>query len=387
MCGIAGSFGRKLHINQKDILNLNKALMHRGPDYQNYVREKQIFFYHARLSIIDIRNISHQPMYSSDKSLLIVFNGEIYNYIELKNKLSTYNFKTKSDTEVILAAYKKWGKECLDKLSGAFSFCIYDMKKKNIFFARDRFGQKPFFYCKNKEVFNFASEVKGLIALGYKPLPNRSSWHDYLINGQTDEKSDTFFKGVKQLLPGEFGILDSKNNLKIQRWYDLKKKIKKNIQTYDETLNEIFEKLKKSVEICSRADVPVALSLSGGLDSSTLFSIQNKFNYTKYSPKAYSIDFGKDFSEKKYINLTTSRYNQKSKLINFTCDDWIKSIKPSIWSLESPSGGLMNCAATKMNFQIKKDGFKVVQDGTGLDEIFGGYEYHHLMYLNEIYAK
>ena len=88
MCGIAGSFGRKLHINQKDILNLNKALMHRGPDYQNYVREKQIFFYHARLSIIDIRNISHQPMYSSDKSLLIVFNGEIYNYIELKNKLS-----------------------------------------------------------------------------------------------------------------------------------------------------------------------------------------------------------------------------------------------------------------------------------------------------------
>jgi asparagine synthase (glutamine-hydrolysing) len=387
MCGIAGSFGRKLHINQKDILNLNKALMHRGPDYQNYVREKQIFFYHARLSIIDIRNISHQPMYSSDKSLLIVFNGEIYNYIELKNKLSTYNFKTKSDTEVILAAYKKWGKECLDKLSGAFSFCIYDMKKKNIFFARDRFGQKPFFYCKNKEVFNFASEVKGLIALGYKPLPNRSSWHDYLINGQTDEKSDTFFKGVKQLLPGEFGILDSKNNLKIQRWYDLKKKIKKNIQTYDETLNEIFEKLKKSVEICSRADVPVALSLSGGLDSSTLFSIQNKFNYTKYSPKAYSIDFGKDFSEKKYINLTTSRYNQKSKLINFTCDDWIKSIKPSIWSLESPSGGLMNCAATKMNFQIKKDGFKVVQDGTGLDEIFGGYEYHHLMYLNEIYSK
>ena len=251
------------------------------------------------------------------------------------------------------------------------------MKKKNIFFARDRFGQKPFFYCKNKEVFNFASEVKGLIALGYKPLPNRSSWHDYLINGQTDEKSDTFFKGVKQLLPGEFGILDSKNNLKIQRWYDLKKKIKKNIQTYDETLNEIFEKLKKSVEICSRADVPVALSLSGGLDSSILFSIQNKFNYTKYSPKAYSIDFGKDFSEKKYINLTTSRYNQKSKLINFTCDDWIKSIKPSIWSLESPSGGLMNCAATKMNFQIKKDGFKVVQDGTGLDEIFGGYLYFH----------
>ena len=387
MCGIAGSFGRKISINQKDIFNLNKALIHRGPDYQNYVREKQIFFYHARLSIIDVRNISHQPMYSNDKSLLIVFNGEIYNYIELKNKLSTYNFKTKSDTEVILAAYKKWGKRCLERLSGAFSFCIYDLKKKNIFFARDRFGQKPFFYCKNKEVFNFASEVKGLIALGYKPVSDRSSWHDYLINGQTDEKNDTFFKGVKQLLPGEFGVLDSKNNLKIEKWYDLKKKIRKNTPSYDETLNTILDKLKKSVEICSRADVPVALSLSGGLDSATLFSIQNKFNYTKYSPKAYSIDFGKDFSEKKYINLTTTKYNQKSKLINFSCNDWIESIKPSIWSLESPSGGLMNCAAAKMNFQIKKDGFKVVQDGTGLDEIFGGYEYHHLMYLHEIYSK
>jgi asparagine synthase (glutamine-hydrolysing) len=161
MCGIAGSFGRKLHINQKDILNLNKALMHRGPDYQNYVREKQIFFYHARLSIIDIRNISHQPMYSSDKSLLIVFNGEIYNYIELKNKLSTYNFKTKSDTEVILAAYKKWGKECLDKLSGAFSFCIYDMKKKIFFLLEIDLAKNHFFIVKIKKYLILHQKLRG----------------------------------------------------------------------------------------------------------------------------------------------------------------------------------------------------------------------------------
>ena len=387
MCGIAGAIGPNINISTTNIEKLNQVIKHRGPDFQNYLINKNFFFYHARLSIIDLRNISNQPMFSSDKKLLIIFNGEIYNYIELKNKIKNYEFKTNSDTEVILAAYKKWGKNCLDKLSGAFSFLIYDIKKKEAFFARDRFGQKPFFFNKSGSQFNFASEVKGLIALGYKPVSDAGSWHDYLINGQTDEKNDTFFKGVKQLLPGEFGILDSQSNLQIKRWYDLKQKIRKNTHNYDETLNAISNKLKKSIEICSRADVPVALSLSGGLDSSILFSIQKKFNFTKYLPKAYSIDFGKDFSEKKYINLTTGKYNQKSKLINFSCNDWIESIKPSIWTLESPSGGLITCAASKMNFHIKKDGFKVVHDGTGLDEIFGGYEYHHLMYLNEIYLK
>ena len=145
MCGIAGAIGPNINISTTNIEKLNQVIKHRGPDFQNYLINKNFFFYHARLSIIDLRNISNQPMFSSDKKLLIIFNGEIYNYIELKNKIKNYEFKTNSDTEVILAAYKKWGKNCLNKLSGAFSFLIYDIKKKRLFLLEIDLDKSPFF--------------------------------------------------------------------------------------------------------------------------------------------------------------------------------------------------------------------------------------------------
>ena len=129
MCGIAGSIGKNVKVSKFNIKQLNDTLNHRGPDFQNYLLNRDYFFYHSRLSIIDLRNISNQPMYSSDKRLLIVFNGEIYNYIELRKKIKNYKFKTKSDTEVILADYKNWGKSFINKLSGAISFLINDFKK------------------------------------------------------------------------------------------------------------------------------------------------------------------------------------------------------------------------------------------------------------------
>ena len=145
MCGIAGSIGKNVKVSKFNIKQLNDTLYE--VRFSKYLLNRDYFFYHSRLSI-SLRNISNQPMYSSDKRLLIVFNGEIYNYIELRKKIKNYKFKTKSDTEVILAAYKNWGKSFINKLSGAFSFLIYDFKKKETFFARDRFGQKPFFYSR-----------------------------------------------------------------------------------------------------------------------------------------------------------------------------------------------------------------------------------------------
>lgn len=384
MCGIAGSIGKNVKVSKFNIKQLNDTLNHRGPDFQNYLLNRDYFFYHSRLSIIDLRNISNQPMYSSDKRLLIVFNGEIYNYIELRKKIKNYKFKTKSDTEVILAAYKNWGKSFINKLSGAFSFLIYDFKKKETFFARDRFGQKPFFYSRVNNHFNFASEVKGLLALGVVAKENKKAWHNYLVKGIIDENENTLFSGVKQLLPGNCGVLNSRNELKIFRWYNLKSNIKKSNSSIEEAKSNILYHLKDSIEKCSRADVPISVSLSGGLDSAILYSMHKKYKLAKNKPKSFSLMFGKDFSEKKYINLTSKKFNSKTNYINFTINDWINSINPSLWHLESPSGGLMNCAFSKMNYEIKKMGYKVVQDATGLDEIFGGYEYHHLLYLYKL---
>ena len=384
MCGIAGIVGINTLIDNNTINKLSSVLNHRGPDFQNFIKDKNLFLFHARLSIIDLNKRSNQPMFCNKKKLLIVFNGEIYNYVELKKELFGYNFKTTSDTEVILAAYERWGRKCLDKFYGAFAFCIYDLSKKTTFFARDRFGQKPFFFLNDKKTFKFSSEIKGLIALGYKPSPNEKIWHDYLVHAKTDESNSTFFKDIFQLLPGECGLLNNKNELKIERWYSLKDKIKFNQNKTINSKLEIKKKLIESISNCSRADVPIAISLSGGLDSSILFSLHNKFNILKTLPKSYSVIFGKDFSEKKFIDLTTGYYKKKSKFVNFSLNDWISSIKPSIYFLESPAGGLMNCALAKINHKIKQDNFKVMQDATGLDEIFGGYEYHHLLYLNEL---
>ena len=384
MCGIAGSIGNNSFLTKNIIVNLEKILKHRGPDSQSFIREQRVFLFHARLSIIDIRKISNQPMYSNDRKLVLVFNGEIYNYIELKKELSDYQFKTKSDSEVILAAYSKWGKKCLNKLYGAFAFCIYDFSKKETFFSRDRFGQKPIFFYKGKDYFNFASEIKALIVMGYKPEADSKEWNEYILTGRTDENNSTFFKNINQLLPGECATLDDKNNVIIEKWYDLKNKVYKNLDTFEEIKLNILEILKKKINICSRADVSLAVSLSGGLDSNILFSIHNKFKILKKLPECYSVDFGSSFSEKKYIKLSTDFYNQKSNFISFSVKDWLRSLNPIIWHLESPSGGLMNCALSKLNYKVSNDGFKVIQDATGLDEIFGGYEFHHLLYLKSL---
>lgn len=381
MCGIIGIIGNQI---SKEYLNSDKlklALNHRGPDFTDHIFIDPIFFIHNRLSIIDLDKRAHQPFFSNDRSKVIIFNGEIYNYQEIKKELlNSYEFKTLSDTEVLLAAYERWGTKCLDKFKGAFAFCIYDFKKKIAFFARDRFGQKPIFFWKNKNNLHFASEIKGLIASGYKAEPNYQIWYDYLNYGKTDHSRDTFFKDIFQLLPGEFAIFKTSEGIKINKWY----KLEDNISNKNNSLNikgKILDKLSESIELNSRADVPLTLSLSGGLDSSILMSLGLKNKIFDKNPRCYSVVFEKDFSEKEYIDNSTNYYGFKSNFINFSQKEFKDSIEPMVWSLESPSGGLMNCALAKLCNQIKKDRYKIILDGTGLDEGFGGYEIHHLKYL------
>ena len=384
MCAISGIIGKNLDFNLNKIKKIKKILNHRGPDYSGHIYTKNAILIHNRLSIIDLEKRANQPFESKNKSKILVFNGEIYNFIEIKKELKRLNlrFTTNSDTEVLLMAYEKWGIDCVNKFEGMFAFAIYDLKKKKAFFARDRFGQKPIFFWKKRNKIHFASEIKGLIAAGYSPKPNLSTWFDYLYFGATDHSRDTFFKDIFQLLPGELATYDFNKGFKIKKWYNFKKIIKKfKTKKINNIKNEITKTSYNAVRINSRSDVPISIALSGGLDSSLLMSLSYNKNFLNSKPKCYSIKFENKHSEKEYIDASTKFYNFKSNFINFRQKDFIKSIIPSIWHLESPSGGLMNSAMAKLCHAIKKDKIKVTLDGTGIDEGFGGYELHHLQYL------
>ena len=201
MCGIAGAVDFYNPVNV-DVFEMISQIKHRGPDQQKILSSNNAKLGHARLRVLDLDPKADQPFVSNDESLILVFNGEIYNYKELKKQLSEYKFKTNCDTEVIIAVYIKWGNKCITHLSGMFSFVLFDKTKKLILAARDRYGIKPFYYTKLGSQFLFCSEIKGLISVMSKVNANYPIVLKYLYNIDFESRSETFFEGVSQLMPG-----------------------------------------------------------------------------------------------------------------------------------------------------------------------------------------
>ena len=201
MCGISGIINlNNTPAKEADIRIMMQMIKHRGPDDEGVYIDSNIALGFVRLSILDLTLAGHQPMFSKDGRYVIVFNGEVYNYIEIKKELQhKHTFVTGTDTEVILAAYQEWGKECLDRFNGMFAFAIYDLKTKEIFAARDRFGIKPFYYYQDNEKFLFASEIKSILPLIGDKEPNDDIIYDYLLFNRTDHSENTFFKDIKKL--------------------------------------------------------------------------------------------------------------------------------------------------------------------------------------------
>lgn len=210
MCGIAGILGQKA--NKESILQMLETQKHRGPDFVDYyLKENRITLGHNRLSIIDLSSNANQPFSSDCKNYILVFNGEIYNYLELRNELqSKYTFKTQSDTEVLLNAFIEWGEHCLNKLNGMFSFAIWNKREQSLFAARDRFGVKPFYYSFDSTNFIFASEINSLWIGGITKIPNDKVWLNYFAEGSYGMPDETFWMGIQQLSAGYF--LTLKNN-------------------------------------------------------------------------------------------------------------------------------------------------------------------------------
>lgn len=369
MCGICGLEKAKL----EEIRKMNQLLVHRGPDGEGIYLDNNIGLGHRRLAIIDLSRKGNQPMWSSDKCYAIVFNGEIYNFKEVKRTLKGYKFHSKTDTEVILAGYIKWGKRVLNKLNGIFAFAIYDKNKKKIFCARDRLGIKPFYYTL-KPRFAFSSEFKPLLNLVDSKL-NLPGFDEYMV-GENTFGRNTLFENVYELLPGEwleYSILN--NSIKIKKYWKNDIKIN-NANTHEKWKREVYKQIKKSVEKQLVSDVPVGTYLSGGVDSSIVSAIASeKLPYTVHS---FCLIFNDENinSEKKYMDSVLRKYkNIKTHFVTLDSVKYWSNFVDCTWYNEYP----LVFPAQVAQYILAKEAskyVKVVLSGEGGDEVFGGYGRH-----------
>jgi len=377
MCGITGIIGAKA--TQSAILGMLDSQKHRGPDFTAfYLDENKIAFGHNRLSIIDLSSNANQPFASDDGNLLMVFNGEIYNYIELRRELrAKYHFKTQSDTEVLLNAYKEWGKSCLDKLNGMFAFAIWDKREQSLFAARDRFGVKPFYYHFDNSNFYFASEIKTFFAAGIDKIANEKVWSGFFTQGSYGLPDETFWKNIHQL-PGGHCLLLKNNSLEIEKWYSFENRAKSLLSHFDENEEEyITHLLLKAINLRFRADVPVGFNLSGGLDSSTLLALIDRQDIDKSAVEAFTfVTNDERYDELLWVKLMLESRPYHLNICSLSVNEIPDlSFKMSQHQME-PYGGIPTIAYSKVFQTASHKGVKVLLDGQGSDEAWAGYDYY-----------
>jgi asparagine synthase (glutamine-hydrolysing) len=374
MCGIAGIIGKNA---SKDVLlKMTNAQKHRGPDYTGFWLDENVCFGHNRLSIIDLSENANQPFQDEEERYQLIFNGEIYNYLELKNELD-YNFVTSSDTEVLFAAYLKWGRACLNKLNGMFSFAVWDSVDKKLFAARDRFGVKPFYYHQSEDTLYFSSEIKTLHSAGIAKEPNKKVWANYFSFGSYGMPHETFWKHIDQL-PGGHCLEFEKNTLKIEKWYFFEKEIEKHKEklSYEEIKNKYIVLLKDSIKLRFRADVSVGFNVSGGLDSSALLAFVNQ-QENKENIKAFTFYTNDDrYDELPWVEEMVSLTENSLQKVLLKPEE-VKELAAKIdYHQDEPYGGIPTLAYAKIFEKARAKNTLVLLDGQGMDEQWAGYDYY-----------
>lgn len=356
-------------------------LSHRGPDASGSWASTNgnVYLAHNRLSIIGLDELSTQPMKSEDGNV-IVFNGEIYNYKELKSEeLSDYTFKTLSDTEVILALYEKYGVDCLSYLQGMFAFAIWDEKNKQLFCARDRFGIKPFYYINSESRFAFASEMKVLLPLLDKIGTNNRALSEYLTFQYT-LGSDTLFQDIHQLMPGHFLVME-KEQITLRKYWDVSFQIDFDHQPqyFEEKLAHL---LQESVHRHQVSDVPLGSYLSGGIDSSLVTALAAETNSEFYgSFHGKFVDYP-GYDESIYAQEAATSVGSNLFITTITSQDFIDNIQKIIYHLDVPVAG-PGSFPQYMVSKLASQHVKVVLGGQGGDEIFGGYARYVIAYFEQ----
>jgi asparagine synthase (glutamine-hydrolysing) len=376
MCGISGI------INQPEakslIHKMTDSQWHRGPDATGIYADEVNALGHNRLSIIDLSEGGNQPLYSADNRYVIVFNGEVYNYSELKVKLKEhYHFVTQTDTEVVLAAWLTWGNSCLNEFIGMFAFAIWDTHEQKLFAARDRFGVKPFHYSIVNNTFLFASEIKAIHATGLvKQDANEEIWATYFCNGLYDFNEQTFWNNIYKL-PAGHKLIWHNNKLTITNWYNLAERIKIDTRKQEDIKSELLFLLEDAVRLRFRADVPVGVCLSGGLDSSLLLALIQKVKGKDFPIHAFTFYTGVE----KYDEMPwVKQIIKNSAVIHHACKltvDEIPNLAQKIsYHMDEPFGGIPTLGMSKVFEKAAELGVKVLLDGNGMDEGWGGYDYY-----------
>ncbi len=389
MCGIAGIYN--LDQTTPDLTQLQRmgdTLVHRGPDHVGYyTNEFGVGFCHRRLSIIDLSDRGNQPMASEDKSIWLVYNGEIYNYIEIREKLikKGYKFKSKSDTEVIIKAYQEFGIDCINQFNGMFSFSLWDSNSRRFFAARDRIGIKPFYYYFDGKTFVFASEIKSVLKhrAVIKEQNENAITNFLLFDHQIDDQ--TWFKNIYSLNPGSYLVIEKKR-LSFKKYWDIEYNINYT-RTYKSFKDELRETIINSVKSHWQSDVPVGAHLSGGVDSSSIVSIASTYLTTGLHTFSSAFNLGRQFDERKEIEVVAKKFRTKHHQISIHPNDFEKNLSKILYHLDEPVVGPAILPMFRISELVKHTGIKVVNGGQGVDEMFGGYPPYFSLAVRNIFSN
>ncbi len=385
MCGIAGIINfNNLKPEELQLRKMMSQIKHRGPDDEGVYIDKNIGLGFVRLSIIDMSYSGHQPKESLDGRYVVIFNGEIYNYIEIREQLAKegVKFQTATDTEVLLNSFIHWGEACLDKFNGMWAFVIYDKKENTIFASRDRFGIKPFYYIHQNNQFVFCSEIPPLLSfLGNKIEANYQSIFDYLVFNRTDQNQTTFFANVKKLQHGQCLKIENKE-VTIYNWYKLRDKVKQSegFKSADE-FKTCFE---AAVKLRLRSDVPIGVCLSGGLDSSSIVStLTNILGVKNLNTFSAVYEKGETGDETEFIKMyekTVEHMHYVTPNAESLQNDLYDFIKTHAEPIPSTSP-----YAQYKVMQLAKGKVVVTLDGQGADEHLAGYHYFFGFYFKDLF--
>jgi len=387
MCGIAGifHFDTSRSVSESLLKKMADSLAHRGPDGEGFYIKNNIGLGHRRLSIIDL-STGDQPMFNEDKSIAIIFNGEIYNYIELKEELKNLGCKffTSSDTEVIIRAYETWGTDCQNKLNGMWAFALWDEKKNQLFISRDRIGEKPLHYSTHDNTFLFGSEIKSILAYGIPKIPNLELTELYLTLGYIPAPY-TFYKNISKLQAGHYLIV-TPNSVQEKKYWDLPEIDEENMISDKKLVYENFENLMKdSVRIRMRSDVPYGAFLSGGLDSAGIVALMSEISKEKV--KTFTIGFKeKMFDERKLAAMVAEKFKTDHHEYMIEPNSFDEALEKVMHHFDEPFGDSSALPTGKVS-EIAAQKVKMVLTGDGGDEVLSGYNSNRVEKFAEQYQK
>jgi len=395
MCGIAGviSLNKKIH-SVSTVKNMTNIIKHRGPDGEGFWTNEQsdIIFGHRRLSIIDLSENGAQPFIIDN--YVITYNGEVYNYKELREQLISlgFIFKSACDTEVILNAYIYWGEKCVDYFNGMWAFAIFDPIKNQIFCSRDRYGIKPFYYFISNDQFYFASEIKAFSVLDdWKPIVNKNIAFDFLQNGFVNHTNETFFENVFEMRGGNNLIINLEaSTFAITQYYFLDKIKPLNELVDEDNLIEKYRNLFDSaVHLTLRSDVKLGSALSGGIDSSCLVgSVNNEFRNLKLNVQQECVAAcfnEKDIDESEYVDAVTNKFKINAHKVFPTFLHFEEDFTKLIWHQEEPFPTMSIFAQYCVFEEAAKQNLTVMLDGQGADEILAGYDSFYRPYFTSLF--